>query len=283
MEKFIYSIFFVFCFGCSSAEETEIDGTEVVEEIITEDAEFGLLWHYDNDFEKSQKEIYEKWLTDVYDACTATLGKYPFDINVHFHESTNKSIPVSFGHTRRNEFNELHFYVNPKCTYDELIEDWTAQHEMSHLSIPFVGKTYQWFSEGYATYMSRRIMIYQGYYTEAEFDSLYLSNIKDKKQFYTDENLSFSEASADLFKQSHYGTVYWAGSGFFYKADKLLQKNHGMRMEDVIKEYQFCCRLKDKNYKSVIRSFDQIIDSDLFAKLSDQYTNSPCTEVMESF
>lgn len=254
---------------------------EIEDELVS--SEKGLIWHYDDEFEASQQDIYERWLTDVHEACTVTLGEYPFDMNVHFHKSSNRSVPVSFGHTRRNEFNELHFYVNPEATYNELIADWTAQHEVSHHSIPFVGKKFQWFSEGYATYMSRRIMILQGFYTEESFDSLYLNNIIDKKRFYSDSTLTFSEASAQLFKQSNYGAVYWAGSGFFYKADQLLQEHHNMRMEDVIKKYQDCCRLKDKNYRSVIRSFDEIIDSDIFTTLSDQYTLAPCTEVMADF
>lgn len=278
---YFYILIFLGC-ACSSEIEQETEASETLTE-AAEKSSKALIWHYDSEFEASQKLIYEKWITDVKDACFETLGEYPFEMNVHFHESNNKSVPVSFGHTRRNEFNELHFYVNPKSTYDELIQDWTAQHEMSHLSIPFVGKKFQWFSEGYATYMSRRIMIHQGFYTEESFDSLYLNNIIDKKQYYTNEEMTFSEASADLFKRSYYGTVYWAGSGFFYTADKQLQEQEGLRMTDVIKEYQICCRTSDKNYSAIIRSFDQIIESDLFTKLSDQYLNDPCTEVMSRF
>lgn len=283
MSRLSYLLLILIGFSCSN-ESLETEEQELaIEETVLEEEGKGLIWHYDDDFEADQKLIYEKWLTDVYSACTITLGEYPFDMNVHFHESSNSKVPVSFGHTRRNKFNELHFYVNPKATYNELLADWTAQHEMSHHSIPFVGKKYQWFSEGYATYMSRRIMLEQGFYTEEQFDSLYLNNIIDKKQYYTNEEMSFSEASADLFKRSYYGPVYWAGAGFFYRADKLLQEQHQMRMEDVIKQYQECCRLKDKNYQSVILSFDEIIGSDLFSKLSDEYENIPCTEVMDEF
>lgn len=267
----------------NSLSKKNIEVVKTIKQPVSVKRTYGLIWHYNDDFNEDQKATLEKWITDVHIACTATLGAYPFDMNVHFHKSTSKSGPVPFAHTRRSQNHELHFYVNPTSTYKEYIKDWTAQHEMSHLSIPYVVKKYKWFSEGYATYMSRRIMINQGFYTEKSFDKLYLNKIKSKKKYFTNQELSFSDVCAKLLKQYKYGAIYWGGAGFFYKADKLLQEQHNVRLEDLIKEYQVNYRMKDKNYSSIIRSFDKIIESSLFDKLSNQYENGSSMEVMKSF
>lgn len=274
---------FISCTG-NELENEQADLNLNTENEILQDTTADILWHYDNEFEQSQKVIYERWINEVKVACFNLLGKYPFQMNVHFHESTSREVPVSFGHTRRNEFNELHFYVNPTATYNELINDWTAQHEMSHLSIPFIGKENQWFSEGYATYLSRRIMIEMDLLDEATFDSLYLTKITEVKASYFNSSTdAFAEIAKNLFSQSIYGPVYWGGTSYFYEADRQLQEKHQLRLTDVIRKYQDCCRLKDKNLKEVVQSFDEIVGSPLFVKLCDNYENAPCDEVMKVF
>ncbi|MFT4602010.1 MAG: hypothetical protein ACI857_002196 [Arenicella sp.] len=283
--KYLFLLPLGFILACNSPEVEEVQEAPIQEaEEYVEDDVYELLWNFEDEFTDIQKDTLKLWITDVQIAVYYTLGDYPFDINIFFHSSDSKGErPVSFAHTTRKKIREIHFYVKPDATYAALMEDWTAQHEMSHLSAPFFGKPHKWISEGYATYLSRRIMIDMGYFTEEEFEEMYTTKIAATKEFYYDEVKPFSEVSADLFESYNYGTVYWGSAGYWYTADKKLQESHDMRLENLVKRYQSSGRLDDKNLEHVIKSFDEFTEDTIFRDLLDSYQNDPCCDVMKAF
>ena len=58
--------------------------------------------------------------------------------------------------------------VNPESSMQEITNDWTAFHELSHLLIPYRGHGDLWFSEGLATYYQNIIQARAGVLSEAE-------------------------------------------------------------------------------------------------------------------
>ena len=79
--------------------------------------------------------------------------------SIHFFRS-EKGNPVSFGLAKALEAGrQAHFYVNPKASLGDLLSDWIAPHELSHLSIPFLEKKDKWFTEGFATFLSRQLLL----------------------------------------------------------------------------------------------------------------------------
>jgi hypothetical protein len=251
---------------------------------LEEDGVHQIFWNFEDEFSQTEEDTLKLWIGDVKKATESTLGVYPFDMHLFFYKANRGDRPVGFGHTsRKNDVNEIHFYVNPEASFEDLRSDWTAPHEMSHLAIPFLGKKYKWFAEGFATYLSRRIMIDMGYFTEETFDSMYVDRIGSASSSYSNPAKTFSEVSDDLFSDHKYSAVYWGGAGFFYTADKELQEKHDMRFTDLLKEYLPCCRLKNKRLKNVIRSFDRLIEDTIFKDLLYRYENEPCINVVEPF
>lgn len=281
--KAYWLVILLFVVSCQSKTETdkvepEVESTEVAQE------DYELFWNFEDEFSETQEDTLKLWIEEVKRATESTLGAYPFDMHIYFYRASRGKRAVGFGHTsRKNDVNEIHFYINPDATYAELLEDWTAPHEMSHLAIPFLGKKYKWFAEGFATYLSRRIMIDMGYFTEATFDSMYVNKIGEAGSSYSNPVKPFSEVSQELFDKYKYGAVYWGSAGFFYTADKQLQEKHDIRFTDLLKEYLQCCRMKNKRLAHVIRSFDRLIDDTIFTDLLYRYENEPCVSVMAPF
>lgn len=274
-------------FSCSSGHEETVHGEIKQHDWDERDTspygDHKLIWNFESDFEKEEKEKLKDWIYTVVDATTETIGHYPFDMHFYFERSDYNDQAVSFGHTIRGEKQSVKFYVDPTFSREEFLSDWVAPHEISHLSQPFVGKQNKWFSEGYATYMSRQIMIKMGYYTEEGFDSLYQKKIGETKVSYNSSTMTHIQVSDSLLGAYNYGFMYWGSASFFYTIDKQLRKKHKMRFRDVVKEYQSCCRLTDKSLLTIISSYDSISNDSLFSSLMKKYRNKPAYEVMKNY
>jgi len=241
-----------------------------------------LYWHWEDEFSDSTKAKLQTWIEIVTEASFNCIGYYQFDIHYYFHLSDGNE-PVPFGHTSRKDEQAVHFYVNPRFSLDDFLADWTAPHEISHLSTCFVGRKNMWFSEGYATYLSRQIMVDMGCFTDESFDSLYLKKINGIKKYYNSSTSSFIEVTDSLLSHYRYGPVYWAGSSFFFTADRYLQENYQIRFTDLVNSYQSCCRLDDHYLKAVIESYDLLLDDQYFSSLMAKYRNSKSSVVMANY
>lgn len=282
MKFLLFLSFIVIIASCSSTPKDEIV-LEPNSEVELSDS-FQLLWNWEGQFDTDEQEKLKIWINQVYDATMGTLGQFPFDVHVYFIRSNSENRAVPFGFARRRDnTNQVHFYVNPTASLDELVGDWTAPHEFSHLAIPFLGKRCKWFSEGFATFLSRQTMMDMGYYTQEEFDSLYFSKIADTKEYYNSSTKTFLEVSDSLLTSNRYSSMYWGSSTFLFTIDQRLRSERDMRFVDVLKEYQTCCRERDLYLKDVIRSFDEIIGENWCSDLMLVYRNQPSSVVMEDY
>ncbi|MCB9225378.1 MAG: hypothetical protein H6582_14460 [Crocinitomicaceae bacterium] len=275
------------CFlnACSTSDqkEPEVVSESIEEQDYTAYGNHKIFWIYEDGFNDEDKSKLKTWITKVVDATTVTIGNYPFDLYIHFARIDRGISAVHFGHTIRGKKQSVRFYVNPAMPLEDFLSDWVAPHEISHLSQPFVGKKNKWFSEGYATYMSRQIMINMGYYTDDSFDSLYRAKISSTLDSYGSSTLTHIEISDSLVKAHNYGDMYWGSSSFFFTIDQQLKEKYQIRFRDVVKNYQQCCRLKDKSLLSILQSYDHIVGDTLFIGLMKQYRNAPAMEVMKSY
>lgn len=278
MSKSIFLLPLLFLFSCSESDPPAAAQPNPVVDYV-------LHWNWVDDFSPSEQEKLQSWITQVYEATTKTMGQYPFDVSIYFHTSNSAdSRAVTFGYaTLKQGENQAHFYVNPAAEMDELLSDWIAPHELSHLAIPFIGKKNKWFTEGFATFFSRQIMMEMGQLSQAEFDTLYHQKIADTKKYYNSPSKTFIEVSDSLLQHHIYGSMYWGSAGFFMTIDERLRKEKGLRFIDVLQEYQGCCRLKDKSLKDILNSFDQTIGEPICANLMEDYRNKPSAEVMSRF
>lgn len=241
-----------------------------------------IIWHWEDEFTQADQQKIKTWLNKITDFTMTTLGGYQFNLHYYLHLSDGDE-PVPFGHTSRKQQQSVHFYINPSFSLDEFVNDWTAQHEISHLSIPFIGKENMWFSEGYATYLSRKIMITQGIYTEKSFDSLYIERIGGDDVIYNTPHTSVVDLCRQLKQNHHYSSIYYAGSSYFFLTDKALRADRNMELIQVVQIYQNQNRLSDTTLSQVIASFDQISESKIFSKLFTDFNKKESVEVLSFF
>ena len=155
--------------------------------------------------------------------------------------------------------------------------DWTAAHELSHLSIPFVGRSNMWFSEGYASYWQWQILLQQGIYSINEIQHKYRDKLDKIKPFYASDE-SFLETSGKLRTNHNYPAVYWGGVCYFFQVDSLLRQNHNTTLRAVIRNYQKNGRMTDESLEELISSLDAISKSKVFSKMLYTFQNGSAKE-----
>ncbi len=250
MQKILLVLFSVFLFS-STNPVVEVKNTHIV---------------WEDHFTQSEKEKLTNWLHEVSSAIAETLGKYPFEVKLYIHRSDNANEPVPWAHTIRNSEQAVNFYVNPHFTLKEFKADWTAPHEISHLSIPFMGKENMWFSEGYASYMQYQVMWQQGVLTTAQTKEKYALKLRSNiPKYNSDEN--FLVVSRQLKSKHNYPAVYWGGACYFIQADSILRLEKNRSLNSVIRKYQQNGRNSDRNLNDLISSLDRISESNIFSDL----------------
>lgn len=238
---------------------------------------FSFQSHWEDDFSLKEKEHLQKWIQHVGNAVESTLGKYPFNVQVYFHRSRATNEPVPWAHTSRTNEEAVHFHVNPSFSFQELISDWTAAHEIAHLSIPYIGQENSWFSEGYASYFQWQIMFNQGVLTKDELIQKYTQRLASAlPKFQSD--LSFIDIVKQLQKRHDYPTYYYGGACYFIQVDQQLKKINSSGLAGIIQKFQVNGRLETTNLNSLIIQLNKLSESTVFSELFDSFHNDPARE-----
>lgn len=227
-----------------------------------------FVWHWEAEFTKPEQDKIQKYISTVAAASFKVLGNYPFTIHFYIERSDSKNEPIPWAHTERSKnIQAVRFHINPDFDYDMFFADWTAPHEISHLSIPYLGKENAWFAEGYASYMQYQIMQEMGVYTKAEVKNKYLDKKQLIKNAYNDD-LAFVKNANLLKKRYNFPALYWGGAQYFIKINELLAKQQTSLVNE-IKQYQTCCRLKDNDMSSLLNSLDSNLETAVFKPMLD--------------
>ena len=161
---------------------------------------------------------------------------------------------------------------------DAFLSDWTAQHEISHLSIPFMGSHNAWFSEGYATFMQYKIMENQGVYSATQVHERFQTRIKECKANYQ-SNKALPVVADSLKGKWEYPDMYWGGFTFFYMLDYQLKRDKNIALTSLIESYVNCCRVNDSTPEDLCLKLDSISNSDLASQLLQRYKTQPARDI----
>lgn len=235
--------------------------------------------YWKDKFSKKEKEKVMLWLDAVNTACSEVLGEYPFKININIFRVDNAKEPVPWAQTVRSE-QGVNFHIDPDFTLEEFLNDWTAAHEISHLSIPFLGPENMWFAEGYATYMQGQILIEMEEFSQEQIAEKYISKLSNALPYYQ-SNSSFVYVVDSLKSQHRYPEIYWGSATYFVQLNAYLMVKHGISLTDIISEYQTCCRLTDENISDLVKSFDKLIGDSYASDLLESYKLNPARHVIK--
>jgi hypothetical protein len=227
-------------------------------------------------FGHAQQEILRQWLRTGVNATRLTLGIYPRPLELFVYPKKSNQ-PVPWAHTRRDQHESIHFYVDTQFSSEVFIADWTVYHEMAHLAIPFVGEDYAWFSEGFASYMQYQIMAQNGILT-LPIEQAYANKIGPQLKWFQ-SNDSGATIAAQLMKKRNFPAAYWGGAWFFKLADQQLQSKHNTSLIHVISQYQQAGRREDDTIQALLTSLDKLLNDPLFSDLLKQFEQAPASSL----
>lgn len=233
------------------------------QELKEQQLEMPVQIHYQDSFSEAEKQQLTSWITKVANATAITLGEYPFTTHVYFKRSSaaKSSGPVPWAFTKRSPSQQAHFHVNTAFTEREFLADWTAPHELSHLSIPFVGKSNSWFAEGYASFMQYQVMYTLGVLSADEVNAKYAEKFDMHLPYFKGFENDIARRAMELRKEYNFPAMYWGGAYYFFKKDSTWKHNNTSLIE-VIQAYQ---QLRPKptyqKCEQVEKQWQQIADS----------------------
>lgn len=224
-----------------------------------------LIWHWEDDFSPEEKGKLTQWITQVYEQTTDLVAPFPFDLNIHLHNSPQANEPVPWAGTSKGWQQRIHFHVNPKFKLKAFLADWTAPHEFAHMYHPYLGRTHSWFSEGFASYMQYIIMEHMGVIDRRSRLALWKSHLARAEKGFRYKNQSLLQAMDKLKATKQYPILYWGGATYFMQVDQALRKND-LNLIKVWKYYVTCCRLKNESFEPLIARLDSISNSTTFSE-----------------
>ncbi|MCO4805837.1 MAG: hypothetical protein KC456_04520 [Flavobacteriales bacterium] len=238
---------------------------------------YRIVWK--ENFTESEKTKVESWLSTCTQAVSTCLGDYPFEVTYYMHRRENASEPVPWANTIRNGEQGVEFYIDPTFDLKDFLDDWTAPHEIAHLSIPYVGKENMWFSEGYASYMQYLIMVEMDVLEQDEAEERMQERMNKIVGKYntTEDVVSVNRA---LIAKHNYPAAYWGGACYFAHVNKALMTEKGVSLMQVIQGYQSSNRLSDASLEEVISSLDIQSGTRLFRKWYELFLNAPSKDLI---
>jgi len=233
-----------------------------------------LAFHWEDRFTPSEKAKVKRWLTETHGALEALVGQLPFTTQLYIHRTQARE-PVPWANTERSRIQGVHFHIDPRFSLQEFRADWTAPHELSHLVLPYVGRTNSWFAEGFASYMQYQVMHEMGVLKKSDMKRRYKKNVDKAASRYSHHRTPFAHAAGRLRAERNYPTMYWGGAAFFLQADTWLMNENKSGLVAALKIYTQCCRMQDRKLSDVITTLDRLTDTSMLSQLLTHFKTEP--------
>jgi predicted metalloprotease with PDZ domain len=208
-----------------------------------------------------------KWIKKMTQAVASIGGDFPINetqVLVIFQKSSRG--PVPWGQVNRAGIPGVLFIVNPDSPYDELVDDWTAAHEFSHLLIPYTPDD-RWFSEGFASYYQNIARARTGLIDERlDWEKLIAGFERGFKAAQKPGAPRLKSANMRSLMQ-----MYWGGAVIALKADIELQRETSGKynLSKALAGLNDCClhTRQEWNAKQTFQRLDKITNTTVFTEL----------------
>ena len=237
-------------------------------------ADAELIWHWEDRFSDADKEKLTRWVTETVAGVERLVAPYPFDVHIHFHRTWSTRGPVPWANTVRSRRQGVNFNVDPRYSSGELLANWTASHELSHLLLPYLGRRHSWFAEGFASYMQYQVMLELGVITEKQAQARYQARIGRAERRYDMDDTPFVEAAPTLRARRQYPTMYWGGAVYFLRVDRELRET-GQSLVEVVRDFVECCRSNTRGLNRLVAELDRLSGGTIFKEQLDLIRTEP--------
>lgn len=242
--------------------------------VTIQPAQAEIVWHWEDRFSAAEKVKLTNWITKTSAAIEHLVAPFPFDIHINFYRAKRGNSPVPWANTVRSRRQGVNFHVNPEHELQAFFEDWTAPHELSHLLIPYVGRSNSWFAEGFASYMQYQVMRAMHILDYEDMQVRYRERIERAEGEYDLHHLPFTQAAGCLAARGQYPTMYWGAAVYFLQVDRALQKR-GNAMLPVLRQFMDCCRLATQGFDNLVDALDRLASEPVFSEQLDVMKTRP--------
>lgn len=232
------------------------------------------VWHWEGDFTDQEQSKLTQWIARTVSGVESTVAPYPFDVHIHFHRLAGYDQPVPWANTDRWPRQSVHFHVDPEYPIDDFLADWTAPHELSHLLMPYLGREYSWFAEGFASFMQYQVMVEMGLLSEQQALVQYREKVGRAGDKFNYPALPFAQAASRLRQDRQYPTMYWGGALYFFAVDEKLRQS-GSSFVAVLAKYVACCRMPRDSMDELLAELDRLSKSAIFSEQMQQFETRP--------
>jgi len=233
-----------------------------------------LQFHWQDQFSQNEQAKVKSWLRETHAALEQLVGSLPFTTQLYIHR-TEAGEPVPWANTERSRIQGVHFHIDPRYSLDEFRADWTAPHELSHLVLPYLGRSNSWFAEGFASYMQYQVMHQMGVITAQDMRTRYQKNVAKAARRYSHHDTPFASAAGQLRAERNYPTMYWGGATLFLQADTWLMQETRSGLVAALKRYTQCCRMQDHKINILVTTLDRLTGSNKLSELLTQFKTQP--------
>jgi hypothetical protein len=227
--------------------------------------------------DSTKRKQLHRWLRQVSSALLSVYGAWPKDrFNITVKHGAGSGSPVPWGEVNRGNPDEVLLVVNTKADIREIMADWTAYHEVSHLLIPYVGAGDGWLSEGLATYYQNIIQARAGVLSETELWHKLASGFERGRQEKRWSQNDLAEISDNMGKYRSYMRVHWSGVHYWLTADITLrrQSNNKITLDKLLERLKSCCQHKSMSAIEIVEQLDQLAGMNIFLPLFLDYRAS---------
>lgn len=223
---------------------------------------------------RADGEALERWIGAAVEAVAGLYGTFPRDrLHIVVVPAGPGRRPVAFGLVRRGGGASVMLLVHEGATGERLVTDWTAVHELTHLTMPLLEAGDAWLSEGVATYYQEVLRVRSGLQTEAEGWANILDGFDRGARVGTRRTLK--NEARDMRETGAYRRVYWGGTAFVLEADVTLRNRTGVSLDQLISRSQGAWpRRSTWQGRAVMHRFDRLAGDSLLIPLFDDYADS---------
>ncbi len=219
---------------------------------------------------KHKHNFIASWVKEMASSVAAVSESFPItDVQVIVVLVNGQGGAVPWGQVNRAGGDAVLFVVNANQSESNVMSDWTAAHEFSHLLTPYTPND-RWLSEGFASYHQNISRLRTGLLDEKTAWRKLLAGFERGKK-------SAAKQTAPVLKDSnrkHNMQMYWGGAVIALKADVALQSQSDGRMNlsKALAGLQGCCLATGRGWSAyeLFTELDRISQTKVFSTLYQQ-------------
>jgi hypothetical protein len=222
--------------------------------------------------ERERDEVFRRWIREAAQSVAAVYGRFPQeDVQILIVPLKPQREPVPWARVLRGGGVAAEFYVDRTSSLDELRNDWTATHELSHMLLPYVSSRDRWLPEGLASYYQNVLRARDGRLSEQEAWERLHAGFERGRRATRKETLSEATRSG----WSATMRVYWSGAAMMLKADSRLRalSNGEQSLDLALERLSDCCMTRGRNWRArdLLAELDRLTGYTVFSDLYDNH------------